>query len=145
MTPRIPDERIEEWERIAEKDAAELASDDYDENDMEEFMLSSTEREFNATAREALPALLSERESLLAENRKTLEAYESLVRDVKRTEDPGSLARLRAERESLLSLLREVEWAGLECDSNPACPVCYELEPGPHKPDCRLAAFLKET
>jgi hypothetical protein len=45
-----------------------------------------------------------------------------------------------------LSVLREVEWAGAGGASYDAefdiCPVCQSDRPGPHEPDCRLAALL---
>lgn len=41
----------------------------------------------------------------------------------------------------MLSVLREVEWAGME---GKCCACCGECQPS-HAPDCRLAALLKET
>ena len=44
------------------------------------------------------------------------------------------LAALRAERDELLALLREVEW------TPHGCPVCGRSN---HAPDCRLKAALE--
>ena len=59
---------------------------------------------------------------------------------------------LLSERETLLGLLREVEWGGCRAyddgldhwDHLPVCPVCHRNESDPHAPDCRLAAALRE-
>lgn len=80
------------------------------------------------------------------------------AQDMRRTLNrAGALASavpaLLAEREGLLSLLREVEWrAGTAWalheqgtqPNRPACPVCWAEDEDGHAPDCRLAAFLKE-
>lgn len=51
---------------------------------------------------------------------------------------------LLAEREELIALLRRIEY--VETGDNNVCPVCEEhfddLRNYPHKPDCKLAAFL---
>jgi hypothetical protein len=66
---------------------------------------------------------------------------------------------LLSERESLLSLLREVEWkgaTGTSYDPDTGCPVCAGSEPTAdmpigsypdvgHAPDCRLSVALRGT
>ena len=58
-----------------------------------------------------------------------------------------------AEREALLSLLREVEWTGNVHGDSYLCPLCDGQDPehhddldrhAGHRPDCRLAAALRE-
>ena len=93
---------------------------------------------FIAAAREALPALLAEREE-----------REALL--------GSAVSEWIAEREEMLAVLREVEWRGPGWSAS--CPSCDNLRefdidhaahvnpgvvPG-HAPDCRLAALLGRT
>lgn len=109
-------------------------------------------------AREAVPALLSEREEVLRE----LEARRATADSQIAALPPGMTFReVMAEREKLLALLREVEWGGLvksddREEMGEGCPCCGGIRPGApneccakaykfrigHSPNCRLAAFL---
>lgn len=112
------------------------------------------DRDFILASREALPALLSERGELLTQ-------VEQLVGDVRTVSE--DYTDVRRERESLLSLLREVEWVRRENVEHGVreCPRCWRIHPDDvalavedgwlypekiagHASDCRLAAFLRE-
>lgn len=116
-------------------------------------------------AREALPALLAEREEMLTR----LKESQTTLRDTYRHLDPSGLSdvpltmlakAVRGTHDAALALLREVEWAD---DGSASCHFCDGhrpggiLEPGlyvndstglrdwriGHARDCRLAAFLR--
>lgn len=68
---------------------------------------------------------------------------------------PGAFDELKAERDKLLSLLRELEWKGYtyqRCGYNDKqlvigqiCPCCEEDNIRDHRPDCALSNALKES
>lgn len=62
-------------------------------------------------------------------------------------------AAIAEEREVLLPLLQEAEWAARVWTDYPACPWCSGLydrvvpeivEPSGHKPDCRWVAVIRD-
>ena len=102
---------------------------------------------FIAAAREALPALLAERDEILGH-------YQARKELCRKTEEDLLVA--QRERDAALSLLREVEWSGTE-NGQDACPDCCGYRNPPpgdlavhgarlgHAPGCRLAALLGRT
>jgi hypothetical protein len=123
---------------------------------------SERDAPFVAAAREAVPALLSEREereavverlttiAAAAEKRLSDEDRRMLDGELNRRREAFGAMRKRAddaeaERASLLSLLREVEWNERDWGDADVCPFCKgRRDDEGHKPDCRLAAFLRE-
>lgn len=108
-----------------------------------------------AIAREAIPALLSEREEL---QRQRDEACKLAGFPSWKAEYLAKVERRRAEDEKFareaLSVLREVEWSrpGGADGCLYTCPSCHRPKPWTsdrgitldgHSPDCRLAALLK--
>lgn len=60
------------------------------------------------------------------------------------------IARLKAEVDTLRKALKAVEWSYFSCDYYEGegfycCPICNMAGPGPHAPDCQLAAALATT
>ena len=58
------------------------------------------------------------------------------------------IAELEKDLGEAVALLRELEWAGSEVNTyneviGSTCHECAAREPGPHAPDCKLAAFLR--
>lgn len=82
----------------------------------------------------------------MSEKRKIESALTALAEEV--VWHKKRIAALEAEVAGLRGLLREVQWRGVTkgYDYERACPICKANrdEAQPHKPDCRLAAALKE-
>jgi len=53
------------------------------------------------------------------------------------------IARLTAQRDAALAMLRELEWL-IPAQMTMACPSCRRLRPYGHASDCKLDALLKE-
>ena len=51
---------------------------------------------------------------------------------------------LRAQLASAKAVLTSVEWVSCDGYHNDCCPLCEQVEPRGHKPDCKLAAALAE-
>lgn len=58
--------------------------------------------------------------------------------------DQAEERRLRKELAELKRHLKEIEWVYSGPDDYDQCPACREYELHEHKPDCWLAAALKE-
>jgi len=103
-----------------------------------------------ATTQDALGKALNERDQARADLAKNAEVYE---REIIRLHD--SIAnfgtecdRLTADLAAARALLREAEWEVsnyFEGSFGPSCFYCERGRSEGHKPDCRLAALLKET
>ena len=50
---------------------------------------------------------------------------------------------MRPARPDLLSLLREIEWAG--SDTHHICPICRESQAADHRPSCRMKEVLNDA
>ena len=126
--------KLEEWKGRVTRDVADGPRGDDWPADVVAALIAEVER---------LGRLVKMRDDTIAElrvNRRSLEHELGVETDV-----PTELERLRA-------LLREVEWKSGRYREDSRCPVCFGLQPDPvcpnksdgHKPDCRLAAELKE-
>ncbi len=55
----------------------------------------------------------------------------------------GALMEARQEQDRLLGVIRQIQWCGLTPDEVEMCPLCDQVEPRGHAPDCPIGAALE--